>query len=175
MFGMGTGVAPPPLSPKPAGYPRPGTQTDPADGGQCAHTCARCVREIVGAFTSPLDALESSADLKPDAAFLDLSMPHIEVNYPRGNCRKAQAQGINPIDERTWTVAGMAAYACYVTYALILAGIILLGSIWGPEILVNPYNLLGFCLMGIVLLYIGFYYYNLIILHLQYYAITHIL
>lgn len=33
--------------------------------------------KIVGAFTSPLEALEASADLKPDAVFLDLSMPHI--------------------------------------------------------------------------------------------------
>jgi multisubunit Na+/H+ antiporter MnhE subunit len=73
--------------------------------------------------------------------------------------RKAQAQGMNPVDERTWTVAGMAAYTSYVTYALILAGIVLLGSIWGPKILVNPYNLLGICLSGIVFLYVGFYYY----------------
>ena len=73
--------------------------------------------------------------------------------------RKAQAQGMNPLDERTWTVAGMAAYTSYVTYALILAGIVLLGSIWGPKILVNPYNLLGICLSGIVFLNVGFYYY----------------
>lgn len=73
--------------------------------------------------------------------------------------RRAQALGMNPMDERTWTMAGMAAYMSYVTYALILAGIILLGSIWGPKILVNPYNLLGICLCGIVFLYVGFYYY----------------
>lgn len=33
--------------------------------------------EIAGAFTSPLKALEASVGLKPDAAFLDLSMPHL--------------------------------------------------------------------------------------------------
>lgn len=33
--------------------------------------------EIAGAFTSPLEALEASADLQPDAAFLDLSIPHM--------------------------------------------------------------------------------------------------
>ncbi len=33
--------------------------------------------EIVGAFTSPLEALEASGDLKPDIAFLDLVMPHL--------------------------------------------------------------------------------------------------
>ncbi len=33
--------------------------------------------EIAGVFTSPSKALEALADLKPDAAFLDLSMPHM--------------------------------------------------------------------------------------------------
>lgn len=33
--------------------------------------------EIAGAFTSPSEALEASADMKLDAAFLDLSMPHL--------------------------------------------------------------------------------------------------
>ncbi len=33
--------------------------------------------EIVGAFTNPLEALTASAALKPDTAFLDLSMPHL--------------------------------------------------------------------------------------------------
>jgi two-component SAPR family response regulator len=33
--------------------------------------------EIVGAFTNPLEALTASAALKPDVAFLDLSMPHL--------------------------------------------------------------------------------------------------
>jgi two-component SAPR family response regulator len=33
--------------------------------------------EIVGAYTNPLEALTASIALKPDAAFLDLSMPHL--------------------------------------------------------------------------------------------------
>lgn len=33
--------------------------------------------EIAGAFTNPLEALKASADLQLDAAFLDLSMPHL--------------------------------------------------------------------------------------------------
>lgn len=33
--------------------------------------------EIAGAFTSPLKALEASADLELDAAFLDLCMPRL--------------------------------------------------------------------------------------------------
>lgn len=33
--------------------------------------------EIIGAFTSPVKALKASADLKPEVAFLDLSMPQM--------------------------------------------------------------------------------------------------
>ena len=33
--------------------------------------------KIIGAFTSPVKALKASADLKPEIAFLDLSMPHM--------------------------------------------------------------------------------------------------
>lgn len=33
--------------------------------------------EISGAFTGPLKAFEAMADLKPDAVFLDLSMPRM--------------------------------------------------------------------------------------------------
>lgn len=33
--------------------------------------------EIAGAFTSSTDVLEAFSDLKADAAFLDLSMPHM--------------------------------------------------------------------------------------------------
>jgi uncharacterized membrane protein len=37
--------------------------------------------------------------------------------------------------------------------------IVLIGSVWGPVILVNPYNFLGLCLCAIVFLYVGYYYY----------------
>ncbi len=73
--------------------------------------------------------------------------------------RKVEEQGMNPVDERTWSVARMAAYAAYVTFAMLVGGIVLLGSIWGPQALVNPYDLLGLCLGGIVFLYVIFYYY----------------
>ncbi len=33
--------------------------------------------EIVGGFTNPLEALTASEALKPEVAFLDLSMPHL--------------------------------------------------------------------------------------------------
>lgn len=73
--------------------------------------------------------------------------------------RKVAKQGMKPIDERTWSIAGRAAYAAYFTFAMLVACIVLLGSIWGPQTLVNPYDLLGLCLGGIVFLYVLFYYY----------------
>lgn len=73
--------------------------------------------------------------------------------------RRLEAQGINVYDERVWFVAGRAAYYTYVTYALGSALVVLLGSVWGPQVLVNPYNLIGISLSILVLLYIGFYYY----------------
>ena len=50
--------------------------------------------EIVGAFTSPLEALKASLELNFDAAFLDLSMPHLNgaelarKMLSRGSCFK---------------------------------------------------------------------------------------
>ena len=73
--------------------------------------------------------------------------------------RQAQNQGMNPMDERTWAVAGKAAYAAYMAFVLLAACIVLLGSIWGPQNLVNPYDLLGICLAILVMFYICFYYY----------------
>ncbi|MGI5879829.1 MAG: DUF2178 domain-containing protein [Syntrophomonadaceae bacterium] len=68
-------------------------------------------------------------------------------------------RGMNPYDERVWTIAGKASYASIRVFAIISAIIVLTGSIWGPETLVNPYNLLGICLALLMLLYVVFYYY----------------
>ncbi len=73
--------------------------------------------------------------------------------------RQAQDQGMNPMDERTWAVVGKAAYATYMAFVLLSACIVLLGSIWGPQTLVNPYALLGICLAVLVLFYTCFFYY----------------
>jgi len=66
--------------------------------------------------------------------------------------RQAQDQGINPLDERTWAIA-------YLTFVGLAVCIILLGSILGPQTLVNPYDLLGICIALLVLFYICFFYY----------------
>ncbi|HPF43714.1 MAG TPA: DUF2178 domain-containing protein [Syntrophomonadaceae bacterium] len=68
-------------------------------------------------------------------------------------------KGMDPYDERVWAVAGKASYAALKIFAVIIALIVLLGSIWGPQLMVNPYNLLGICLAGLMLTYVCFYYY----------------
>lgn len=73
--------------------------------------------------------------------------------------QELQNQGMNPYDERTYYVTGKAAYAAYSTFLIASGLVVLVGSIFGPEILVNPYNLLGFVIGFLVLLHIGFYYY----------------
>jgi len=70
-----------------------------------------------------------------------------------------EAQGITVYDERTWFIAGRAAYFSYVTFTLASAFVVLIGSVWGPPALVNPYNFLGICMSLLVLLYVCFYYY----------------
>ena len=68
-------------------------------------------------------------------------------------------KGMNPYDERVWMIAGKASYLSLRIFAITCALIVLVGSIWGPVVLVNPYNLLGICLSILMLLYIFCYYY----------------
>ncbi len=68
-------------------------------------------------------------------------------------------KGINPYDERVWTIAGKASYNSMRIFVVISAIIVLTGSIWDPQTLVNPYNLLGICIAVLMLLYVCFYYY----------------
>ncbi len=68
-------------------------------------------------------------------------------------------KGMDPYDERVWIIAGKASYISIRVFAVISALIVLIGSIWGPVTLVNPYNLLGICLAALMLLYVIFYYY----------------
>jgi len=83
----------------------------------------------------------------------------IAITFKQKKIRQMEAQGLNIYDERAWFIAGRAAYFTYLTFALGSAFIVLIGSLWGPQILVNPYNFLGICLSVLVLLYICFYYY----------------
>ena len=83
----------------------------------------------------------------------------VALSFKQARIRRLEAQGMNVYDERVWFVAGRAAYSAYVTFALGCALVVLVGSIWGPQVLVNPYNLLGVALCILVLLYIVYFYY----------------
>lgn len=83
----------------------------------------------------------------------------IAQTVKRKRLRELEAQGMNAFDERTWFIAGRAAYFAYLTFTLGSALVVLTGSVWGPPVLVNPYNFLGICLSLLVLLYVVYYYY----------------
>lgn len=72
---------------------------------------------------------------------------------------KLKAKGLNPHDERTMHIVGQASVLTINVTILLIGVIILGGSVIGPEIMVNLYDLLGFCLAGIVLIYMTAYYY----------------
>lgn len=73
--------------------------------------------------------------------------------------KELQAKGLNPYDERTYAIAGKASYTTLVSSILLAALVVLLGSTFGPIVMVNPFNLLGYCIAIVVLLYVIFYYY----------------
>jgi len=74
------------------------------------------------------------------------------------NIKEMQAKGLNPYDERTYYIAGKASYAAMVSSLLLAAVVVLFGSTFGPVVTVNPYDLLGYCIAIVVLLYVIFYY-----------------
>ena len=57
-----------------------------------------------------------------------------------------QEKGLDPYDERVWFITGKSAYFAVRVFTVTCAVIVLVGSVWGPEVEVNPYNLLGLCL-----------------------------
>lgn len=73
--------------------------------------------------------------------------------------KKLQSKGLNPYDERVYFIAGKSAYATLYTGVVLSALFVLIGSILGPQLTVNPFNFLGSCLAILVFIYIGFYYY----------------
>jgi uncharacterized membrane protein len=73
--------------------------------------------------------------------------------------KEQQDRGLNPYDERAYYITRKAAYAAYSIFLIASALVVLIGSIFGPEITVNPYNMLGMVIFVMVLLHMGFYYY----------------
>jgi uncharacterized membrane protein len=75
--------------------------------------------------------------------------------------RAMQEKGLDPYDERVWFITGKSAYFAVRVFTVTCAVIVLVGSVWGPEVEVNPYNLLGLCLCFLLGLYVvTYYYYN---------------
>lgn len=72
--------------------------------------------------------------------------------------REMQAKGLNPYDERIVFITGKASHLTLTISILLAAGFILIGSVFGPELQVNPYNFLGFCLAVLILIYVAVYY-----------------
>lgn len=73
--------------------------------------------------------------------------------------KEQQDKGLNPYDERAYYITGKAAYASYRIFIIISASFVLFGSILGPKIKLDPYNLIGMVILVMVLLHIIFYYY----------------
>lgn len=70
------------------------------------------------------------------------------------------AKGINPKDERSYFISGLASRTTLSISIILGVIIMLLGSI-GPKTFVNPYDFLGYCISVVLLIYIAtFYYYN---------------
>ncbi|MGE5397443.1 MAG: DUF2178 domain-containing protein [Chitinophagales bacterium] len=70
-----------------------------------------------------------------------------------------KAKGLNPHDERAVMVSGKAASMAITCFVLVSAVVVLVGSIWGPKIAANPFNLIGLCMTLLIFIYVGFYYY----------------
>ncbi|MGE5417250.1 MAG: DUF2178 domain-containing protein [Acidobacteriota bacterium] len=70
-----------------------------------------------------------------------------------------KAKGLNPYDERAVMLSGKAASMAVTVFVVGSAVIVLIGSILGPKVTVNPFNLIGLCMTALILIYVGLYYY----------------
>lgn len=74
---------------------------------------------------------------------------------------KLKAKGLDPHDERVAHINGLASILTINIILFLMAIIVLVGSVIGPEVMFNPYDLLGFCLAITVIIYLStFYYYS---------------
>lgn len=77
------------------------------------------------------------------------------------HAKELQAQGLNPYDERAYAIGYRASYVTLRISVILAAFFVLIGSILGPQITVNPYNFTGIGLGIMVLIYVVSYrYYN---------------
>lgn len=80
-------------------------------------------------------------------------------NIKTKRVKELQKRGMNPYDERVHYLTGKAAYAAVSVFVIIGALVVLAGSVFGPQITVNPYDMLGVVIFLLVVLHIGFYHY----------------
>lgn len=75
--------------------------------------------------------------------------------------REMQTKGLNPYDERIIFISDKAARLTLSISIVLAAFFVLLGSVFGPEVQVNPYNFLGFCIAILIFIYlISYYHYS---------------
>lgn len=72
---------------------------------------------------------------------------------------KLESEGKVAFDERSLYLSSKAALAAIRIYILVLAVIVLAGSVFDPVWPLTPWDLIGFLLALLVFLWIGFYYY----------------
>jgi len=77
----------------------------------------------------------------------------------RKRIKELQAKGMNPEDERAYAISYKAGHSALNTGIMLAALYVLIGSMAGPQITVNPYNFLGICLAIVVFIYLIFYFY----------------
>lgn len=75
--------------------------------------------------------------------------------------REMQVKGLNPYDERIVFISDKASRLTLTIGIVLAAFFVLLGSVFGPQVQVNPYNFLGFCIAILIFIYlISYYHYS---------------
>jgi|LSQX01.3.fsa_nt_gb uncharacterized membrane protein len=72
--------------------------------------------------------------------------------------REMQAKGLNPYDERIIFISDKASRLTLSISIVLAAFFVLAGSVFGPNVQVNPYNFLGFCIAILIFIYLICYY-----------------
>ncbi len=72
---------------------------------------------------------------------------------------KLESEGKVAYDERSLYLSSKAALAAIRIYILVLASLVLAGSVFDPAWPLTPWDLIGFLLALLVFFWVGFYYY----------------
>jgi len=72
---------------------------------------------------------------------------------------KMESKGKVAYDERSIYLSSKAALAAVRIYILVLAALVLTGSVFCPDWTITPWDLMGFLLAFLIFFWIGYYYY----------------